>query len=177
MQLMVNIGVVLDRHYVDKMKSDELSRWRPKWHIYNQCPISNDIIHGSRYQFKPSSTPPSTKYIHWSTVFPILGDRSTVLIEPFTFSPLNSTDRVRNTIRYDHQKDLITACNFNDMLPPNTGINISHKVPRRRLQPYRKSKKRKMPQHNRKEKFTITTLMVESQSYRSGIISTQQVNY
>ena len=135
----------LARHSADKQKSDELSQWWPEWHTYNRCPISNDIIYGSRYEFRPSSTPPSTKYIQWSTLLPILGESSTVLIGPFTFAPLDSTHRVRHTIHYEHWKDLVTACNFNGILPPTTGSHVSHKIPRRRVQPSWKSKKRKIP--------------------------------
>ena len=137
--------VFLARHSADKKKSDEFSRWWPEWHSYNRCPISNDIIYGCRYEFRPSSTPPSAKYTQWSTLLPILGESSTVLIGPFTFAPLDSTHRVRHTIHYEHWKDLVTACNFNGILPPTTGSHVSHKIPRRRVQPSWKSKKRKIP--------------------------------
>ena len=56
-----------------------------------------------------------------------MGDNSTTLVDPFTFTPVDSTNRVRHTVAYDHWKSLITACNFQGIPPPTTGINSSHK--------------------------------------------------
>ena len=54
-----------------------------EWHSYKRCSVSNDIIYRDRFEFRPSSTPPSTKYIQWSTLLPITGDKSTALVGPF----------------------------------------------------------------------------------------------
>ena len=137
--------VFLARHSADKQKSDEFSRWWPEWHSYKRCSVSNDIIYGDRFEFRPSSTPPSTKYIQWSTLLPITGDKSTALVGPFTFAPINTSNRVRQTVAYDHWQSLIVACNFHGLLPPTVGIKSSHRIPARRLQPSRNSTKRKMP--------------------------------
>ena len=82
--------VFLAHHSADKRKSDELSRWWPKWHSYKICSLSDDIIHGNRFEFRPSSTPPSSKYIQWATLLPILGKQSAALVGPFTFVPVNT---------------------------------------------------------------------------------------
>ena len=127
--------VFLARYSSDKRKSDEFSRWRPEWQSYTICPTSKDIIYGKRYEFRPSIIPPSSGYIQWSTLLPILGDNSTTHVGPFTFTPVDSTNKVRHTVNYEHWKSLITSCNFQGILPPTTGINSSHKIPQRRLQP------------------------------------------
>ena len=137
--------VFLDWHSSDKRNSDEFSRWWPEWHSYTACSTSKDIIYDNRYEFRPFTTPPSSKYIQWSTLLPILGDNSTTLVDPFTFTPVDSTNRVRHTVAYDHWKSLITACNFQGILPSTTGINSSHTIPQCRLQPSRANKKRKLP--------------------------------
>ena len=107
--------VFLARHSADKQKSDEFSRWWPEWHSYKRCSVSNDIIYGDRFEFRPSSTPPSTKYIQWSTLLPITGDKSTALVGPFTFAAINTSNRVRQTVAYDHWQSLIVACNFHGL--------------------------------------------------------------
>ena len=87
--------VFLARHSADKQKSDEFSRLWPEWHSYKRCSVSNDNIYGDRFKFRPSSTPPSNKYIQWSTLLPITGDKSTALVGTFTFAPINTSDRMR----------------------------------------------------------------------------------
>ena len=94
--------VFLVRHSADKQKSDAFSRWWPEWHSYTRCSISNDIIYGDRFEFKPSSTPPRNKYIQWSTLLPITGDKSTAIVGPFTFTTINTSNRVRQIVADVH---------------------------------------------------------------------------
>ena len=61
------------------------------------------------------------------------GDKSTALVGPFTFIPVDYTNRVRHAVNYEHWKSLITSCNFQGILPPTTCINSSHKIPQHRL--------------------------------------------
>ena len=70
-----------------------------------------------------------------------MGDNSTVLVGPFTFTSDDSTNRVRHTVACNHWKSLINACNFQGIIPPTTGITNSHKISQRRLQPSRANKK------------------------------------
>ena len=122
----------LARYSSDKRNSDGFSRWWPEWHSYTRCPTSKDIIYGEIYEF---FLPPSSKFIQWSTLLSILGDNSTTLVGPFTFTPIDSINRVRHTVDYEHWKFLINSCNFQSILFPTTGINSSNKIPQRRLQP------------------------------------------
>ena len=135
--------VFLARHSADKHKSDEFSRWWPEWHSCKRCSVSSDIIYGDRFEFRTSSTPPNNKYIQWSTLLPITGKKSMALVGPFTFVPIDTSNRVHQIVAYDYWQSLIVECNYHGLLPPTVGINNNHKIPAKRLQPSRSSKKRK----------------------------------
>ena len=91
MQLMDHMGVSFSTSSTDIRKSDELNRWWHEWHSYKRYYVSM-ILFMEKY----------LKYIQWSTLLPILGDKPTALVGPFTFTAIDSTNRVRQTVPYEH---------------------------------------------------------------------------
>ena len=82
-----------------------------------------------RFEFRLSATQFSSKYVRWLTLLLILGDKYKALVCPFSYAPINSVNRVGQTVDYSDWKSLITANNFHGILPATTGNNSNHNLP------------------------------------------------
>ena len=115
--------VFLARHPSDHKSSDEFCRWWPDWYKYKHCPKTNDMIYGDRVLICPNTTPCSTKFVQWAALLPLSGQNSISLAVPFTFEPINQSNRVRQKVAYSNWLILIDACTLLGITPPSIGIN------------------------------------------------------
>ena len=112
--------VFLAKHSNDKRLSDEFSRWWSDWYRYSRDTVSNDIVYGDRVLFRPNMSPDSTKYIQWADTI-TLRPASNILLGPFNFEAISSSNRTRNKISGINWRTLHDMCINDGILPPTTG--------------------------------------------------------
>ena len=75
--------VFLAKHPHNMEKSDEFSRFWPKWYKYTRCSQTNQIIFGDRYLIRPNHTPNKNNFIQWSDNISLCSVKSQSIIGPF----------------------------------------------------------------------------------------------
>ena len=116
----------LAKHPSDNHKSDEFSRFWPDWYKYTKD--KNGIIsYGCRTLFAPHINPDHTKYIEWATEIQ-LHDRTNILLGPFDFEKITTTNRTRQKVHHDQWVSCHEQCLDHNLVPPTLGSQ-SHVQP------------------------------------------------
>ena len=106
------------KHPSDIKLSHANSRWWPEWYRYKLDPVSDDVVYGDRILIRPSVTPCDKKFIQWATLIPLLGVNSCALVGPFTFAPIDDSNRTRQRVDSVHWQALVHSCSALGILPP-----------------------------------------------------------
>ena len=125
----------------DITNNDEFSKWWPYWYMHYTIRSFGDIIYGGCILIWPSTTPRSTKLIWWSTLLPLQGDSTVSLVRPFSFKPINETNRVSQKVIIHNWSLLIYTCATFGILPPITWVMCSSKNLYGRIRSHRKNSK------------------------------------
>ena len=130
----------LCKHPDDQDRSDEFSRWWPEWHEYRRDSATDNIIYGNQILLRPNANPDPSKYIQYADTLPITTPtKSAILLRPFNFEPITTTNRTRQKIPYKIWKELYQVCLDKNIFPPTLGALNSYRLKR----PHSKTTNRK----------------------------------
>ena len=112
----------LAKHPADKNKSDKYSRWWLDWYRYSRDYVTKEISFGDRVLFRPPITLDERKYIQWGDSIDFTNN-DMVLLGPFNFKAISSTNRTRSKIEGQLWRTLYDVCTPKGLLPPTTGLS------------------------------------------------------
>ena len=81
------------------------------------------MIYGDRVLIRLNTTSCGTKFVQWAALLPFRGQDSISLAGPFTFEPINRSNRVRQKGAYSYWLIFIDARTLLGTTPPSIGIN------------------------------------------------------
>ena len=117
--------VFLAKHRDDNPKSDEHSRFWPDWYRYTKDPVTKVITYTVRVLFPPHRQPDPARYIQWATTLQ-LHTASTVLLGPFDFEAISTTNRTKSKVAQTHWQQCYDICVNSNITPPTTGSQSYH---------------------------------------------------
>ena len=84
---------------------------------------TNDVVFGERVLFQPNITPNHSEYIQWGDIVN-LNNKNCLLLGPFDFEALLSTNRTRQKVASDIWLQLTDTCSQRDILRPMVGTHL-----------------------------------------------------